>query len=467
MNEELAKSYKSALDQADAIQAKCDTEKRQPTADEMKAYNDFLGNAEAIKGRIDAQAKRDALKAWGEQSAGSPVKASFAREADPNEGDIPGVSADPETGEMYALKGVGEQKLAALKSGQYKDAVNDYIRCEGLKRPMKGEAMKVLNEGADTSGGFWIPPDYRPQLIKRIAAMSSVRPNASVYSTGTDGITFPAVTYSADDLYTSGVRFSWRASTPLASDISEATNPVAGQIKIPAHLATAAIILTREQLEDNSFDVLGYVTEIMAEAFGLGEEDAFTNGDGVGKPEGFLSHPTVGIAYSTTGTTDGVTYQGGRLLSTTTLTLDWGDTTKGILGLEANLAPQYESNAKFYGNKKTFAAIRAINAGTATKPQWSLGDSYPNFGNNYQPTLLGYQIAKNQFMPDTTLSTFGIPLALGDMKGYKIVDRVGLSVEVFREVYGLRDQVVVYARKRVGGQLTDYWRMKFLKNHTS
>jgi HK97 family phage major capsid protein len=70
-------------------------------------------------------------------------------------------------------------------------------------------------------------------------------------------------------------------------------------------------------------------------------------------------------------------------------------------------------------------------------------------------------------MPDVTLATFGIPLVLGDMKGYKIVDRVGLSVEVFREVYGLRDQVVVYARKRVGGQLTDYWRMKGLKNHTS
>jgi HK97 family phage major capsid protein len=54
------------------------------------------------------------------------------------------------------------------------------------------------------------------------------------------------------------------------------------------------------------------------------------------------------------------------------------------------------------------------------------------------------------------------PLVLGDMRGYFIADRVSLSVEVFREVYGLRDQVVVYMRKRVGGQLVHYWRMKFL-----
>jgi HK97 family phage major capsid protein len=60
--------------------------------------------------------------------------------------------------------------------------------------------------------------------------------------------------------------------------------------------------------------------------------------------------------------------------------------------------------------------------------------------------------------------TGGKYLALGDLKGYYIVDRVGMSVEVFREVYGLRDQVVVYMRKRTGGDLVHYWRMKVLNS---
>jgi HK97 family phage major capsid protein len=49
------------------------------------------------------------------------------------------------------------------------------------------------------------------------------------------------------------------------------------------------------------------------------------------------------------------------------------------------------------------------------------------------------------------------------MKGYYIADRIGLSVEVFRETLAARDQVLVYMRKRVGGQLVHYWRMKALK----
>jgi HK97 family phage major capsid protein len=62
------------------------------------------------------------------------------------------------------------------------------------------------------------------------------------------------------------------------------------------------------------------------------------------------------------------------------------------------------------------------------------------------------------FVPSVSNATTFV--YLGDMQGYYIVDRVGISVEVFREVYGLRDQVVVYMRKRTGGQLVDYWRMK-------
>ena len=267
-------------------------------------------------------------------------------------------------------------------------------------------------------------------------------------------------------MFTSGVRFSWRTSAGSTSDISEATNPVAGQINIPVHLATAAIILTREQLEDNSFDLLGYITALGAEAFGLGEESAFTNGTGAGQPLGFMSHPSKSIAATTTSAVSGVTYTGGYIPSgTTTGAMTWTSTSGsgyGITGMEADLPPQYEQGAKWYGSKKTYAAIRQINAGTSTLPQWALGDAYPNYSNNMQASLLGYGIQKNQFMP--AAGTNGnYPLAFGDMKGYYIADRVGLSVEVFREVYGLRDQVVVYMRKRTGGQLVKYWSMRWMK----
>ena len=474
MKENLQKSLKSVIDEADNLIK--DVGERAPTDAENKRLAELSSKATSLRDQIDNISKIEAAKKFGQESAGSVVAASFDREALPGEGEIPGVTSDA-NGEMYAVDGqfksIGERKLDALKSGKYKDAFSDYVRNKGLGRSMKGDAMKILNEGTDTSGGFWLPPDFRPDLVKRMATMTSVRPNASVFTTGTDHITFPQVQYtgaSADDalatLYTSGTRFSWRTSAGSTSDYSESTNPIAGQINIPVHLATAAIILTREQLEDNSFDLLGYITQLGAEAFGLGEESAYTSGSGAGQPQGFMSHPSKSIAATTTGASGGVTFTGGYVPSgTTTGSMTWVSTLGagyGITGLEADLPPQYESGAKWYATKKTYAAIRQINAGTSTLPQWALGDSYPNYGNNMQASLLGYGITKNQFMP--AAGTDGnYPLALGDMKGYYIVDRVGLSVEVFREVYGLRDQVVVYMRKRTGGQLVNYWKLRWLK----
>lgn len=470
------KNLKAVLEQADALTAKVAAEKRAPTAEEDKQLADLAVQAQGLAKQIDSANALEAAKKYGQESAGSVVAASFGREALDGEGEIPGVTADPHTGEMRAVDGAfksaGQKKLDSLKSGEYKDAFADMIRMKGLGREsqMKSGAMKILNEGSDTSGGFWLPPDYRPELIKKIAAMSSIRPNASVYTTGTDHLTFPAVTYNGstvDDTYanifTSGVRFSWRTSAGSTSDYSEATNPIAGQINIPVHLATAAIILTREQLEDNSFDLLGYITQLGGEAFALGEEYAYTLGSGSGQPQGFTVHPATDIAASTSAAVGGITYWGNKITSGST-TIAWGAAATypgtGIIGMEASLPPQYEPNAKWYANKFTYAAIRGINAGTTTLPQWSLGDSYPNFANGMNASLLGYSLVKNQFMgnPATAVKYMGF----GDMGGYYIVDRVGLSVEVFREVYGLRDQVVVYMRKRTGGQLVHYWKMKTL-----
>lgn len=472
MKEKLQAALKSVIDEADALIGDVGT--REPTAAENTKLAELSAKAESIKNQIDNVTKLEAVKAWGEQSSGSVVAASFSREAMNGEGEITGVTADPYSGEMFAadgeFKSAGQKKLDSLKKGAYKDAFTDYIRNAGLGRSMKGDAMKILNEGSDPSGGFWVPPDFRPELVKKIAAMSTVRQAAKVYTTGTDHITFPAVNYngaSADDTYanifTSGVRFTWRSVAGSTSDISEATNPIAGEINIPVNLATAAIILTRTQLEDNAFDLMGYISDLGSEAFALGEESAFTNGTGAGQPRGFLNHPAMGIAASTSSAVAGVTYWGNLIYSGTT-SIAWGAAASypgtGIIGTEAAVPPQYENGAKWYANKFTYAAIRGINVSTTTLPQWSLGDSYPSFANGMTPTLLGYPIVKNQFMGATTTSTKY--LALANLSGYYIADRVGMSVEVFREVYGLRDQVVVYMRKRTGGDFVHYWKAKVL-----
>jgi HK97 family phage major capsid protein len=466
MKDILQKSLKSVLDQADAITAQVTAENRAPSDDEMKSYNALLQQAEGYKNQLDSTAKRDTLEAWANASNGqSVVKTGFDRMALPGEGAIPGVSAEAKSGELYSLDGVGEQKLQALKSGAYKDAFSGYIRNIGLGRAMKGDAMKVLNEGTDTAGGFWVPPDVRADLIKKMATMTAVRQNATIYTTGSDVISFPKVTYTTDQNYTAGTRFTWQDSAPLSSDITEATNPIAGRANIPVHSATAAIILTREQLEDNQFDILGYISQILGEAYALGEEDAFFNGTGAGQPAGMLSSVANANLTVATGSGDGM-----KVVTGVSSALTWAgvasgstgteDSTKGLLGMENALPPQYESGAKWYGAKSAFAAVRAL-VDLQKRPLWQQSDGmYQAWVNGYPPTLLGYPIAKSQFI--TALGASSYSLLFGDMKGYFVIDRVGLSIEVLREVRALRGEVVVYARKRVGGQIVRPWMLKAL-----
>jgi HK97 family phage major capsid protein len=97
---------------------------------------------------------------------------------------------------------------------------------------------------------------------------------------------------------------------------------------------------------------------------------------------------------------------------------------------------------------------------TTGRPLWNITEAWPTLSNGMSPTLLGYPVLKSQFMPDIAASAY--PVLFGDFKAYTIVDRVGLSIEVFREVLGLQDLVVIYARKRVGGALLRPWMIKDL-----
>ncbi len=475
---ELQKSLKAVLDQADVLRGKIEGNSASP--EEINNFKGLTTQAKEIASQIDAAKSLDDVKNWGKQSNGeAAVPATFDRLAINDEGEIKGLTANPETGELMVLPGFdaedGERNLKALSSGAYKDFFAQRIRAQAQPRKgawqsqMKGNAMKILNEGSFTAGEAWIPPDFRANLVQRMAVMSSVRPNATVMTTGSDHITFPQAVYTTDDKYSSPFRATWQGSGAQTSSPSEGTNPVAGQVRIPVYLLTANIILQREQIEDNSFDLLGYITKIGSESFALAQEEAYTSGNGVARPLGFTVHPTASISNGSTSTINGTTFTGGEIFSGSSGVLAWGSvngsTRTGLLGVEDALPPQYEAGAKWYANKNTYGAIRSINAGTATLPQWGLGINWPNYSVGYKGIpLLDYPTVKNQFMDSVAdaVTNQTPAAALGSMDGYWIADRVGFSVEVNPWIYQDRDQVLVYMRMRTGGQLVEYWKMKFL-----
>lgn len=463
----LQAELKAQLKAAEDIRTQADAKGWDEAA--VKSYEAILAKTDGVKVALGLLGREDEMREFAHQSGGAIVPGTYAadmRESGPTEGTFAEavIRQDWKSGELVGENAAGEQKVKALKSGAYKDAWVRHIRNAALSQmsggggqsrfALKGDAMKVLQEGVDTSGGLWVVPEFNATLIKKLPTMAVFSPRATHITVGSDRVSFPKVAYTTDDKYTSGVRYSWTGEAP-ASDISESTNPSAARTEINIFTATAAIILTREVMEDAQFDLVGYVSQLLSEAFILGDEDVIANGDGVGKPQGILGHPN-----KTTASSSGGMY----VPSGQAAALDWGigtnAATKGLTGLEAALPPQYENGAAFYGTKATYAAIRALVDG-AGRPIWGAGEGYPNMGNGMQPTLLGYPVAKSQFLPAIGANTY--PLLLGDVSGYFIADRVGITVEVLRELRALRGEVVLYARKRWGGQLVHDWKMKVQK----
>ena len=72
-----------------------------------------------------------------------------------------------------------------------------------------------------------------------------------------------------------------------------------------------------------------------------------------------------------------------------------------------------------------------------------------------------HPVRKSQFVADVAANT--ICLGFGDLNGYFIADRVGLSIEVLREVEIRREIVVIHMRKRLGGQLVRSWQFKAMQ----
>lgn len=444
----LNESYKSYIDQANALMGEWKGREADMPKDVADKIDGFLGKADEVKAKIDLQERIAA----GEQFLAEPQAPKAAwRAAGVGEGQAPvDVKSFRETTVKHPV--TGEQKTIryfvplAVQAKGYGDAFEAYLR-KG-RDGLGPNDRKTLSEGVDSAGGFLTPEDMQASILRKVATMAMIRSLARVIATSRDMVKWPKVNYTTDDKYTSGVRLTWTGEVPSSSTVHRVTDPVFGEEIIPVNTAMASMPMTNSLLEDAAFDIVGLATDLMAEAFALGEDNVFLNGTGAGQPQGLLSHPSASTIYSSAG---GMYV---KTASAAALTAD------GLIDLEGRLPAQYERNAVFILNKATKTAIRKLKDANNYYlfPQINLG---PLTAGPVPETLLGYPIVKDEFMPDVAANAF--PIIFGDMSGYLVVDRVGISIQVLRELYAETDVALLLARKRVGGQLVEPYRLRTQK----
>jgi HK97 family phage major capsid protein len=446
----LREQYQRQIDAAKAIRTEF-AGKDMP-AEKAKEIDTLLGAADELKVRIDLEKRMVDADAYMNEPAGTKAAHHGWRESGPEEGNVP--VDEKAFREIEVLTPFGRKAfrfhvpLAVQKRG-YAGAFEAYAR-KGFAE-MGPNDKKTLTEGVDTAGGFLVPEDYHTELIKKMATTAVMRSLARVVQTSRDMAKWPRINYATDDKYTSGVRLTWTGESPASSTTHRVTDPVFGLITIPVHTAMASMPMSNDLLEDAAFDVVGISSDLLAEAFSLGENDAFLNGSGVSRPMGLLTQvdsdgpASVAAGVANAISTSGDAHSGYRLVK-----------------LYYTLPAQYRRRATWLMNSLTALAVDSLVDAQDRPLIKELTTVSLETG---EPTVIkGRPVLIDEFMPD--ISTDAYPIAFGDMSGYIVLDRVGFSLQRLSELYAETNITVLLARKRVGGYLAEPYRVKVLKAST-
>lgn len=302
-------------------------------------------------------------------------------------------------------------KLDMKYSGKQGRASDEYK--EDFSRALRGRglAYNVLQEGTDADGGYLVPEEYENNIIQMLSEANVIRGIAKVITTGANHKIPVSATRSVA---------TWTAEN---ADIKE-SNPTFNQRSIDAYKLTDLVKISTELMQDNTFDLEGYITNEFVNAFAAAEEEAFCVGTGEGQPTGIF------------------TAQGGNADVVTTganITVD------NLLDLIYAVKSPYRRNAKFLMKDVTVSALRKLkdnNGAYLWQPSVQAG----------QPDrLLGYELYTSAYVPE--VGAGALPVAFGDFSNYWIADRLGRTIQRLTELYSAKGQLGFLATERVDGKV--------------
>ena len=274
----------------------------------------------------------------------------------------------------------------------------------------KNNEDSVLEEAANrVNGSYFLPEASADEYAAALAKENLFRRMA----------TFVRATTSGGRIITSDtpVDAGWVGEGGTVPEAELTANRIA----LNEHKLACISVVDSNFVHDTGFNISNYLTRDFARIFGKAEEDAFLNGEGVGKPKGVL--------HATDGADVGVT-----AVSATDIAFD------EIHSLYFSLKPEYRSNAIWVMNDETAMALHDLKDST----------------NNYlwrgaADTLLGKPVIISNHMPSA--ASGAKPVVFGDFKYYWVVERQPLSIRALHEKYSFADKVGYFGMEILDGCL--------------
>lgn len=337
----------------------------------------------------------------------------------------------------------GQRKYSAEEL-EHKRGFEGYFR-KGNDTNLRELEQKALSVGTDPDGGYTVPVQMEAAIDRVITEISPIRQIARV-------VNVSSASYKKM-VSQGGATSGWvgeQTSRP------ETNTPTLSTLEYPVMEMYANPAATQSILDDSAINIETWLAEEVAVEFAQQEGNAYVNGDGANKPQGFLSYPKIAndswswgnVGYVATGVSG-----------------DWADSSSdpgaeitNIVDLVYALKPAFRGNARFVANRTTIANVMKLRDADG-RQLWSSGlrEGEPD-------RLMSYPIMEDEEMPAIAADSYS--LAFGDFRrGYIIVDRIG--VRVLRDPYSSKPYIQFYTTKRTGGGIGHFEAIKLLKYGTS
>jgi len=319
----------------------------------------------------------------------------------------------------------------------HKKAFAAYLRSgddDGLRGLQLEE--KALSTAVAADGGYLVDPATAETIAGVLRNASSIRAISNVVQV--EATAFDVLIDHTD------IGAGWANETVATV---ETGTPLVDRISIPLHELSALPKASQRLLDDSAFNVEEWLAARIADKFARSEGAAFVSGDGIDKPTGFLNYAAVA---------DNLWAWGNLGYVATGAAGDFNATNQAdaIVDLVYALGARYRANATFVMNSKTAGAVRKMKD-VDGRFLWSDGLSASE-----PARLMGYPVLIAEDMPDIALNATAI--AFGDFgAGYTVAERPDLRI--LRDPFSAKPNVLFYATKRVGGDVSDFAAIKLLK----
>jgi len=447
------------LKQARGVYNRADTESRSLSESERNQVNGWMSEYETI---LEDIKNLERMEGFDSDSIASRVAESEAAEASPNGHQPDTVQMDLGDGspdsrrsaadedeidpyqqrfgwdggggaEHFQDMSLGEQRqfIRAAATRDYNMAFYSYLKKRGYNQNhmVALENTRTMVEGVDADGGYLAPTQLVAGILREAQVLEELKPRMDVIRSNARSLT-----------YTKGldaIVMGWVAELGTKPEDQLSF----GRVVLVPNVGAVVIWVSDELLEDESFGLQGYMQARVAEAKTLLEEEAFVSGSGSGRPFGILTR---------------LNAEGGTPNRYTTGAASGGSIANfsdDIIKIPYTMKVQYRRNGVYILGTNAIRLARlqrdaSGGAGTGGYMwQPSLQEGEPDRLNGY-PVIETTSVALNSAI--ATGNDIGI---FGDLRRYRVFERLGLQVRRLEELRALTDEVGFRFRFRTGGDV--------------